>query len=129
MNPLLKTVIAAVFAGGLATSVIAAPPGKGPLKSGVYKQASTQEEIQSIKKGDRYAVVCMECKSIAVKEAADEKEVEALCHDGGAMHCDSCKMKSTIKRTGPPGKGSAASKVTYMNEDGKECMFVVPVKD
>jgi hypothetical protein len=71
----------------------------------------------------------MECKSVTVKEVKDEKEVEALCHDGGTLHCDACQKKVTIKSSGPPGKGSTSKKVTYVNEEGKECMFVVPVKD
>lgn len=128
MKSTLRNLIAAAFAVGLATSVSAAPPGKGPLKTGTYKQASTVEEIQSLKQGDRYAMVCMECKSITVKEVGDEKEVAALCHEGGSMHCDSCKTKFTVKHTGPPGKGTTTSKVTIVNSEGKECMFIVPVK-
>lgn len=129
MKTSIKTLIAAAFAVGLATSVSAAPPGKGPFGTKTYKQAATQGEIQSLKKGERYAVVCMDCKSITVKEVADEKEVEALCHEGGSMHCDSCKKKFTIKRIGAPGKGITTSKVTIVNAEGKECMFIVPVKD
>jgi hypothetical protein len=126
MKSKLKTLLIAAFAIGLAGSVSAEPPGKGGvLKPGSYKQASTQEEIQSLKKGQHYAVVCMECKSINVKEVADDSEAEALCHDGGSLHCDSCKKKFTIKHSGPPGKGSTSKKVTYVNEDGKECMFLV----
>jgi hypothetical protein len=126
MKTTIKTLIAAAFAIGLATSVTAAPPGKG---TGVFKGATTQEEIQKLKTGDRYALVCMDCKSITVKEVADEKEVEALCHDGGTVHCDSCKKKATIKHSGPPGKGTTTSKITMVNAEGKECMFVVPMKD
>lgn len=129
MKSLFKNLIASAFVIGLATSVSAAPPGKGPFGTKTYKHAATQEEIQSLKTGDRYAVVCMDCKSITVKEVADEKEVEALCHEGGAMHCDACKKKVTIKHSGPPGKGTASPKVTYVNAEGKECMFIVPVKD
>lgn len=128
MKTMLKNIIAAAFAVGLVTSVSAAPPGKGPLQVGTYKEASTQEQIQSLKKGDHYALVCTDCKSITVKQVADEKEVAALCHNGGSMHCDSCKQKSTIKHMGPPGKGPDSSKVTIMNAEGKQCMFIVPVK-
>ena len=125
----LVVIVAAAFAVGLATSASAAPPGKGGvLKPGSYKQAATVEEIQSLKLGDHYALVCTECKSITVKQVADEKEVEALCHDGGSMHCDSCRKKVTIKRTGPPGKGTTSQKVTIVNAEGKECMFIVPMK-
>ncbi len=126
MKATIKTLIAAAFAVGLATSVSAAPPGKG---TGVFKGASTQEEIQKLKTGDRYAMVCMECKSITMKEVTDEKEVAALCHEGGTLHCDGCKQKMTTKHTGPPGKGSTSSKITMVNADGKECMFVVPMKE
>lgn len=126
MKTTLTTLIAAAFALGLATSVTAAPPGKG---TGVFKGATTQEEIQKLKKGDRYAVVCMDCKSVTVKEVADENEVAALCHEGGSMHCDSCKKKFTIKHVGPPGKGLDKSKVTIVNAEGKECMFIVPMTE
>ena len=98
------------------------------MKAGTYKHVGTVEEIQSLKPGDHYALVCSECKSITVKEVAEEKEVEELCHDGGSMHCDSCKKKLTIKRTGPPGKGITSQKVTIVNSEGKECMFIVPMK-
>lgn len=125
----LKLIVVAAFAVGLATSVSAAPPGKGGvLKTGTYKEAATVEEIQSLKTGDHYALVCTECKSITVKEVADEKEVEALCHDGGSVHCDSCEKKLTVKRTGPPGKGATSQKVTIVNAEGKQCMFIVPMK-
>lgn len=131
MNPMkstFKALIFAAFAVCLAGTVSAEPPGKGGiLKPGTHK-AGTQEEIQSLKKGEHYALVCMECESVTVKEVADDKEGEALCHDGGTVHCDSCKKKYTIKHSGTPGKGTTSKKVTYVNADGKPCMFVVPVK-
>ena len=130
MKSSLKAILVTAFAVGLATSASALPPGKGGvLRAGSYKHASTVEEIQALKTGGHYALVCTECKSITVKEVADEKEVEALCHDGGSLHCDSCKKKLTIKHLGPPGKGADSSKVTIVNGEGKECMFIVPIKD
>jgi hypothetical protein len=129
MKSTAQFLMAAVFAVGLATFVSAETPGKGStLNLGSHKAATSQEEIQSLKKGDRYALVCMECKSINVKEIADDKEAEALCHEGGSVHCDACKKKATIKHSGPPGKGTTSKKVTYVMEDGKECMFLVPIK-
>ena len=56
-------------------------------------KASTVGEIQKLKKGDKYAVVCKECDSITVKKVADAAEVEALCHDGG---CDKTKSLSPL---------------------------------
>ena len=129
MKSIAKFLMAALFAAGLATSVSAEPPGKGTtIYTGTHKAATTQEEIQKLKKGDHYALVCMECESITVKEVADDKEAEALCHEGGTVHCDSCKKKFTIKHSGPPGKGTTSQKLTYVNSEGKPCMFVVPIK-
>lgn len=127
MKNTLKTLIAAAFVLGL-VSTASAQRGGNPSGNMTYKHAATQEQIQSLKKADRYMVVCMECKSVTTKEVADEKEVAALCHDGGSMHCDACQKKVTIKRVGPPGKESITSKVIYVNEKGEECMFIVPIK-
>lgn len=129
MKPVPKILLAAVLAAGLAGSVSAEPPGKGStVYLGSHKAANSQEEIQKLKKGEHYALVCVECQSVTMKEVADDKEAEALCHEGGSVHCDSCKKKVTIKHSGPPGKGTTSKKVTYVNEEGKECMFLVPLK-
>ena len=124
MKTTIKTLILAAIAASLVTTVSAAPPGKG---LGTFKKASTVEEIQKLKTGDRYALVCKDCDSITIKEVANAEEVEKLCHDGGSMHCDSCEKKVTVKRTGPPGKGQTTSKVTIVNAEGKECMIIVPL--
>ncbi len=125
MKTTLKTLILTAVAASLVTVVSAAPPGKD---IGTFRKASTQEGIQKLKKGHRYAMVCMDCKSITVKEVADEKEVMALCHNGGSVHCDACKKKATIKHVGVPGKGTDRTEVTIVNAKGKPCMFIVPMK-
>lgn len=126
MKTTFKIMLLTATAIGFASSAIAAPPGKGV---DTFKKASTQEEIQKIKKGSRYALVCKDCESVTVKEAADEQEAEKLCHDGGTVHCASCDKKFTVKRTGPPGKGSTSTKVTIVNAEGKECMFIVRLSE
>lgn len=126
MKTTLKAIILAAFAASLVTVVSAAPPGKG---TGTFNKASTVEDVQKLKKGDRYAMVCKECESVTIKEVANAEEVEALCHDGGSLHCDSCEKKVTVKRIGPPGKGHTTSKVTIVNAEGKECMFIVPLTE
>lgn len=126
MKTTLRSAILAITAAGLVTTASGFPHGKG---LGTFKKATTQEEIQKITNGDRYALVCKECESVTIKEAADEQEIEKLCHDGGTVHCDSCKKKFTTKRVGPPGKEFVTAKVTIVNAEGKECMFIVPLKD
>jgi hypothetical protein len=65
------------------------------------------------------------CPSSA-KEATVRSPLLSLtadaCHDGGTMHCDSCKAKVTIKHTGPAGKGTDKAEVTYVNAEGKDCI-------
>lgn len=117
MKTTLKSLAGLMLAIGLATSA-SAQRANNTWQKTPMKAATSQEEIQKLKKGDHYATVCMECKSITVKEVADDKEVEALCHDGGTMHCDSCKKKVTVKRGGPR-QNVTSSKVTYVNADGR----------
>ncbi len=126
MKTTLKSLAGLMLAIGLATSA-SAQRANNTWQKTPMKAATSQEEIQKLKKGDHYATVCMECKSITVKEVADDKEVEALCHDGGTIHCPSCKKDFKVS-TGPRGEVTG-SKVTYVNADGKECMFIVPMKD
>lgn len=128
MKTTLRTLITAALVLGLALTA-SAQRSETALANKSYKHAASVEEIQSLKKSDRYMTVCMECKSVTVKEVADDKEAAALCHNGGSVHCDACKKEATIKRVGAPGRESyAGGKVTYVNENGKECMFIVPVK-
>lgn len=95
-----------------------------------YQKAASVEAIQAMKKGDRYVIVCKECETITFKEVADKKELDEFCHNGGSLHCASCKKQVTVKTVGPqPGASPGITKVTIVNEAGKECMFVVPLKD
>jgi hypothetical protein len=124
----LVNIIAITLALGLASSVSAQRANQAGIPNKTFSKADTAESIQAMKKGDRYAVVCRQCDTVTVKEVADEKEVAALCHDGGSMHCPSCKKDYTVKSVGPRPGGPVVTKVTIVNAEGKECMFVVPLK-
>lgn len=130
MKTILFKTITAVFVLAIASSMQAAPPdyGKSGLMAKKYRAAESVADVKALKKGSRYALVCMECKTIDIKELASDEEAEALCHDGGTVHCDSCKREVKIKRSAG-GKGAVTVKVTYLNDEGKECMFLVPIKD
>lgn len=105
---------------------LAAPPGKGPQ----FHRAKTAGEISSIKKGDKYVEVCLKCQTATVQEATDDATGEKLCHDGGDIHCPSCKKTFKIKRVGPPGKTHISKvEVKYLNADGEECMVLIPLKE
>ena len=125
----LANIVAMTLALGMASSLSAQRANEQGISNKTYKKADSAESIQAMKKGDRYAVVCRECDSVTIKEVPDEKEVKAMCHDGGSMHCPSCKKKFTVKSVGPrAGATPVVTKVTIVNAEGKECMFVVPLK-
>jgi hypothetical protein len=123
-----RALAAAALAVGLATSASAQRANANVSTNDPLKAASTQEEIMGMKEGSHYAVVCLECKSMTVKTVSDEKEVAALCHDGGSMHCPSCKKKFIVKSIGPRPGSSAVTSSVIVNAEGKECMFIVPIK-
>jgi len=125
----LANIVAMTLALGVASSLSAQRANDQGIANKTYQKADSAESIQAMKKGDRYAVVCKECDSVTVKEVADEKEVAAMCHDGGSLHCPSCKKKFTVKSVGNrAGANPVVTKVTIVNAEGKECMFVVPLK-
>ena len=94
-----------------------------------HPSTRTAGEVLGLAKGARYALVCTECKGITMGTIGSEKDAAELCHNGGKVHCDGCKKKVTIKTVGAPGKQFVTSKVTYLNSEGKECMFLVPLKE
>lgn len=128
INSSLRAAVFAACAVGLATSASAQRANAGIAAEVPLPSVSTQEEIMAMKKGNHYAEVCMECKSITVKEVADDKQVAALCHNGGAVHCPSCKKNFTVKSVGPRPNGPKSTSFEIVNADGKECMFIVPIK-
>ena len=125
----LANIIAVTLAISLASSVSAQRAEQSGIANKTFQKAESAESIKAMKNGDRYAVVCKECDSVTVKEVDDEKELQAMCHDGRAMHCPSCKMKYTVRSVGPRACAAPAiSKVTIVNAEGKEYMFVIPLK-
>lgn len=125
---MIKTILTYILTlftlGALTTSLSAAPGVKG-----TYKTAATVKQLHSLKVGDQYALVCNHCKSVTVKEITKPEHVGDLCHEGGSIHCPSCKKKAMIKYTGPVGKRMPSNtRVTYVNSAGQECMFMVPLK-
>lgn len=125
----LANIIAVTLALGLASTLSAQRAEQSGISNKTYQKTESAESIKAMKKGDQYALVCKECDSVTIKEVADEKELEAMCHDGGSLHCPTCKKKFTVKSVGPrAGATPVVTKVTIVNAEGKECMFVVPLK-
>jgi|GEM_PF-1389226 len=127
MNSITKSILLLVMAMGF-VNVQAAESKSINLPRGLNRPARTVKNIKSMKAGDQYVKVCMECKSATVQTVENQAEVEKLCHDGGKVHCESCEKTYEIKRTGPPGKEHVHREVKYLNEKGEECMVVIPLK-
>lgn len=126
MKTIVRTLSALALSIGLLGIAEAQSPNRAP-----FRPAKSVEQISSMKPGDRYVLVCRDCETATVGEITNAEDAEKLCHDGGTIHCDGCKKKVTIKRVGPPGKGTASRtkrEVTYLNSEGKECMVLIPLK-
>lgn len=125
----LLNIVSLSLALGFATS-LSAQRANQPILNKTYEKADNVKSISSMKTGDRYALVCRMTDTVTIKEITDDKEAAALCHDGGSVHCNSCKKKYTIKSVGPrPDSSPESTKVTIVDADGKECMYIVPIKN
>ncbi|GAA5483981.1 hypothetical protein [Haloferula sargassicola] len=128
----MKTIVTTLSALALAVGMLGIAEAQSPNRAPFFRSTKSVEKISSMKPGDRYVLVCRDCETATVGEIADAADAEKLCHDGGTIHCDGCKKKVTIKRVGPPGKGTPARtkrEVTYLNSKGEECMVLIPLKD
>lgn len=110
---------------GFATVASAQRGSQQLIANKTYHKADSVDSIMSMVKGDLYALVCKECDALTIKEVANDKEVAGLCHEGGSVYCPSCKKKYTFKNVGPRQGGAM---VAFVNDKGKSCMTVVPLK-
>lgn len=114
-----------VFA--MAISGIAAPPSKTTRFS---SPLASKEAFESLKSGDKVALVCTQCQTVSVQTISDKADAMKLCKEGESVTCPSCKKTMKIVRRGVPGKNSTPStKVVYVNEKGEECMFVAKLNE
>ena len=110
---------------GFATVASAQRANQQLITNKTYHKADSVGSIMAMVKGDLYALVCKECDAVTIKEVANEKEVRGLCHEGGSVYCPACKKNYTIKNVGPRQGGAM---VAFVNDKGKSCMTVVPLK-
>ncbi len=119
----IQTLLAVVLIGGIA------PLGATPDVKGTYPTAKSVRQIHKLQTGDHYLLTCDVCHSVTAVEIKGHADVTALCHDGGRVHCGSCKKRAFVKVTNPSGKfGISGARVSYVNAEGYECMHLVPLK-
>gem|GEM_PF-3850905 len=109
MKTTLTTIIAAAFAFGLAASVSAAPPGKGPLGFEISKQSPPQVNVQSPTPCGHNAVKCPASKPAS------------CCHHTVTTQADACQMNVAVKHLGGADKGFIISSVTCETRHEQTC--------
>lgn len=125
----MKTVISPIIVAGLILgSAFAAPAGRQlPTTSRALR---TTEEFQKLHAGDSVAMVCTECASVTVRKLESDKEAMDLCKEGETITCPSCnKVFKIVRRQGPRSQATGTRVETrYVNDEGKECMFMVKLE-
>lgn len=128
----MKTIVRTLTTLALAVGMLGIAEAQSPNRAPFFRSTKSVERISSMKPGDRYVLVCKDCETATVGEITEAADAEKLCHDGGKVHCDGCDKKVTIKRVGPPGKGTSPRtkrEVKYLNSKGEECMILIPLKE
>ena len=118
----LRTILTMSLAAiALSATALALPPGKGGFTSSALTKES---DFESLKSGDKVALVCKVSDSITVIDIEDEKAAMELCKEGAMVHCPVCKKEYKVTRGNPAGKGAQnRSDVVIINDDGEPCMF------
>ncbi|MDQ8195246.1 hypothetical protein QEH59_12475 [Coraliomargarita sp. SDUM461004] len=121
MKKLLSVVLLSIL--GVAAISTAAPRGPDwkPERS-----LSSVEDFQSLKAGDTVAQVCTMCDTVSTIQIKSKEQAMELCKEGAMINCPSCDSKAKATR-GSPRPESDRGAVRFVNEHGKECMFMAKV--
>ena len=104
----------------LSSAAFALPAWKG----GPSEPAMTKGDFETLKSGDKVALVCKASNSVTVIDIKDQKEAMELCKSGKMLHCPLCKMDYKVTLGSPNGKGAGnQTTVVAVNEKGEPCMF------
>jgi hypothetical protein len=125
MKKLLSIILVSII--GVAAVSTAAPRGQDwkPERS-----LSSVEDFQSLKAGDTVAQVCTMCDTVSTIQIKSKEQAMELCKEGVSIECPTCGSKATpfiTNRSKAPLPANRRSRVTYVNEHGKECMFMAKV--
>lgn len=108
---------------GLASALHAGP---GPQ---YWESLRKKSQFEQLKKGDKVAYICNECKTVSEITVESHDHAMELCKEGASVTCPSCKKQSKIivkrQRNDPPVR----EEVTYVNDKGEECAFIAKVPD
>lgn len=119
----MRTKLTSLLLAGLTLgAALTAFAGPGPE---YWQRMRTAEQFSKLKGGDKIAYVCNQCKTVTVMTVESPEQAMEHCKEGATIDCPSCKMKVKVVVKGPPKNPSPQREVTYTNEKGEECFFVV----
>jgi len=120
MKTLRLLITAFIATIALSSVAFALPPGKDGSPVPVLTKKS---QFESLKPGDKVALVCKASDTVMVIDIKDSKQAMALCKEGRMIHCPDCKKKYKITWIGPGKSGGQQIKLVIVNEKGQPCMF------
>jgi len=118
-----RLLLAAGLLCGTALVAFGAPAGKR------WPPVRTAEAFARINPGEKIAYVCKECDTVTVATVDSQDAVMQLCKVGNTIECPACNQTYRIVRLGPPSKGRTISEIRYVNQEGKECLFIAQVSE
>jgi hypothetical protein len=84
----------------------------------------TKGDFETLKTGDKVALVCKASNSVTVIDIKNQKQALKLCKTGQMLHCPLCKNSYKVTLGNAIGKGAGPqTTVVAVNEHGEPCMF------
>lgn len=105
--------------GALASLAFAGP---GPQ---YWQTLRNRAQFKELNAGEKIAFVCNQCRTVSEVTIESPAHAMELCKEGATVTCPSCKAKTKVvvkrQRNDPPVR----EEVTYVNDKGEECAFIV----
>lgn len=122
----IKSIVTITIAIAAFSSVALALP---PWKEGRPSPAMTKGDFETLKAGDKIALVCKASDTVTIIDIKDKAAAMQLCKEGRMVACPECKKEYKTTILNPTGKGPGPqTQVAMVNEKGKPCMFFAKVR-
>ncbi|MBX3750160.1 MAG: hypothetical protein KF897_08735 [Opitutaceae bacterium] len=118
----MKTKLTVILLAGLLAGASTALAGR---PSGTWQTLNKPAEFEKLKTGDKILYVCNECQTVTEATVQDPAAAMEHCKEGATVTCPSCKTKVRVVTKGPPKNPKLVREVTYVNEKGERCFFIV----
>jgi DNA-directed RNA polymerase subunit RPC12/RpoP len=119
----IRLLIAATILGAFASFAYAGPGIQ------YWQTLHKESDYKQLQSGEKVAYVCNQCKTVSEITITSPEQAMALCKEGAAVTCPSCKMTTKVVVKGKHNDPSTTSEVTFVNDKGEECAFMAKVSD